>query len=279
MSFVAFSAWAFGGSVAAGLLGALLGLGGGIIVIPLLTLLLHVPIHVAVGASVISVVATSTASAASYVRQHLTNIRIGMFLETATATGALLGALIAGWVPGRWLFLAFAAILGYTAFYMFQHRHADATPATQDHSLAQKLHLASSYTDEQGQIIHYHVPRVWPTYLVSLLAGGFSGLLGIGGGIFKVPAMDAWMRLPIKVATATSNFMIGVTAATGATVYLARGQIDPLVAAPVALGVVLGARLGAKVMPRIPSHILRLLFVPVLIWIAIQMILKGVASA
>lgn len=263
-------------SVGAGLLGSLLGLGGGIIVIPALTLLLHVDIRYAIGASIVSVIATSSGAAAAYVRERMTNLRVAMFLEIATTTGALTGAYVAGLISTRWLYLIFGVIMGYSALAMFRKRHDVAGQPPAD-SLADKLRLHGDYVDQAtGEHVFYRVTHTRIGFGLMYIAGLVSGLLGIGSGALKVPAMDLAMRLPIKVSTATSNFMIGVTAAASAGVYFARGDINPFIAAPVAAGVLTGATLGSKLLGRIASNSIRLIFVVVLIIVSVEMFLKGV---
>ncbi|MFZ2490985.1 MAG: sulfite exporter TauE/SafE family protein [Thermoanaerobaculia bacterium] len=261
----------------AGLLGALLGLGGGLIVVPALTLLLGIDIRLAIGASIISVIATSSGAAAAYVRDRIANLRLAMFLELGTTTGAITGAWVAGFLHPRWLFVLFGAILGYSAFAMMRGRvrtaavHHDAT------RLARRLRLHSSYFDDARRAeVAYEPARPLLGLVLMYAAGIVSGLLGIGSGALKVPAMDLAMELPIKVSTATSNFMIGVTAAASAGLYFARGQIDPFVAAPVAIGVLLGAFTGSKLLSRVSSRALRLTFVAVLLAVSVQMLVRGV---
>lgn len=262
-------------SVLAGLLGSLLGLGGGIIVIPALTLLLHVDIRYAIGASIISVIATSSGAAAAYVREHLANLRVAMFLELGTASGAITGAFVAGLISGRWLFLAFAVVLAYSAAAMFRERHHAAGAVPPD-AVADRLRLHDAYYDAAtGKVVEYRVTHAGLGLGLMYGAGLVSGLLGIGSGALKVPAMDLAMRLPLKVSTATSNFMIGVTAAASAGIYFARGEINPFVAAPVAAGVLAGATAGARLLPRIDAGTLRVVFVIVLAWISFQMLWKG----
>jgi uncharacterized membrane protein YfcA len=265
----------FAVSVAAGVLGSLLGLGGGIIVVPALTLLLHVDIRFAIGASIVSVIATSSGAAAAYVRDGMTNLRVAMFLELGTTAGALSGAYLAGIVPVRTLYLVFGVMMGYSAVAMFRKRHADLALAVPADPLADRLALHGSYVDEAlGREIHY--PVTGSTVGLMYVAGVVSGLLGIGSGALKVPAMDLAMRLPIKVSTATSNFMIGVTAAASAGVYFARGQVDPFVAGPVAMGVLTGALGGSRLLGRLQSSVIRKVFVTVLLWVSLEMLLKGV---
>ena len=262
-------------SIVAGFLGALLGLGGGLIVIPALTLLLHVDIRLAIGASIISVIATSSGAAAAYVKEHIANIRVAMFLELGTTTGAITGAYLAGRVHPRFLYVLFGAMLGYSAVAMLKGVHSAHFNRPVGRA-SRWLRLSSKYYDAaSGDVVEYPVHR--PILGLALMygAGTASGLLGIGSGALKVPAMDLGMGLPMKVSTATSNLMIGVTAAASAGLYFARGQIDPFIAAPVALGVLGGALAGSHYLGRIQSERLRKVFVVVLLVIAAQMIWKG----
>jgi uncharacterized membrane protein YfcA len=272
-----FTLAAFGASLAAGFFGSLLGLGGGIIVIPALTILLHVDIRYAIGASIVSVIATSSGAAAAYVRDRMANLRVAMFLETATTSGALTGAFLAGILGGRWLTLGFGTAVTLSAVGMMRGtmRHPAAPPSHD--AWADRLRLHGSYHDDAaGQEIRYRVYGTKGGLLLMYVAGATSGLLGIGAGALKVPAMDLAMRLPIKASSATSNLMIGVTAAASAGVYFARGDIDPFVTAPVACGVVLGALLGSRLLPRIQSHAIRIVFVALLLWIGGQMIWRAI---
>ncbi|HEX5745969.1 MAG TPA: sulfite exporter TauE/SafE family protein [Archangium sp.] len=267
-------------SLGAGALGSLLGLGGGLILVPVLTLMLGVDIRYAVGASIVSVIATSSGAAAAYVRERLTNLRVAMFLELATTAGALSGALLAGFIGGRWLYIVFGAVMGYSALAMLRKLGGEAraaVPVAPD-ALADRLGLHGSYWDEEaGREVPYRVTRPLTGLGLMYAAGTVSGLLGIGSGALKVPAMDLAMRLPLKVSTATSNFMIGVTAAASAGVYFARGDIDPFIAGPVCVGVMLGAFAGSRLLSKVKSTWLRGLFVLVLLWVAIQMLRKGVS--
>ncbi len=264
------------GSIIAGVLGALLGLGGGIIIIPMLTLALGVDIHYAIGASIVSVIATSSGAAAAYVRDRITNLRIGMLLEITTTTGAVSGAFIAGLISVKVLYIIFAVVLAYSAVSMFRKQHDERQPDVQAHPWARRLRLAGAYSDaRQGRVVAYDVAGVPLALALMYVAGTVSGLLGIGGGILKVPAMDMAMKLPMKVSTATSNFMIGVTAAASAGVYFARGDIVPFVAGPVALGVLIGATLGTHLMIRLNNRSIRQVFVVVLIAVAVQMAARG----
>jgi uncharacterized membrane protein YfcA len=267
----------FGISIVAGVLGAILGIGGGIIVVPALTLLFGIDIRFAIGASIVSIIATSSGAAAAYVRERMSNLRVAMVLEIATTTGAMTGAFLAGRVGGRWLFVIFGALMGYSALAMFRKRHSVPGAVVPFDHWADKLRLHDSYFDEAQQtLIHYRVTRTTIGFCLMYVAGIVSGLLGIGSGALKVPAMDLAMGLPIKVSTATSNFMIGVTAAASAGVYFARGKIDPFIAAPVAAGVLLGATAGSRVLGRLQNNLIRSVFVIVLLWVSVEMLLKGV---
>ncbi len=276
MTPLAFSGIVFVCSVFAGALGSLLGIGGGMIVTPLLTLLLGIDIRLAIGASVLSVIATSSGAAAAYVREHMTNLRVSMLLEIGTTSGALTGAFLAGLVGTRLLFIAFGLILGYSAFRMLQDRKISAKEVLPS-PLADRLKLHDEYYDEaENRKIRYRVARPKLGIGLMYIAGVVSGLLGIGSGALKVPAMDLAMRLPIKVSTASSNFMMGVTAAASAGVYFARGDIHPVIAGPVAAGVMVGATLGSRALSRVKSHWVRIAFVILLLVVSLQMLIHGV---
>jgi len=269
----------FAVSILAGVIGSLLGLGGGIIVIPALTLLFHIDIRYAIGASIVAVIATSSGAAAAYVRDGLANLRVAMVLELATTTGALTGAFLAGMIGARWLYIIFGLVLAYSSVVMYRKRNEPDLDqiTTKPAPWADYLRLHSSYYDQRlGREIVYRVVRTRVGLVWMYVAGAISGLLGIGSGSLKVPAMDVAMRMPIKVSTATSNFMIGVTAAASAGVYFMRGDIDPFVAAPVAVGVLIGALIGSNLLPKLRSSTIRLFFVLILLWISAQMLFKGV---
>lgn len=267
---------AFGISIVAGVLGSLLGLGGGIIVVPALTLLFGIDIRYAIGASIVSVIATSSGAAAAYVRERMANLRVAMLLELGTTTGALSGAYLAGVVEGHWLYITFGLVMGLSAFEMLRKRARDQAAHVPADALADRLKLhASFYDPARREEISYRVTRTPLGLALMYVAGMVSGLLGIGSGVLKVPAMDLAMRLPIKVSTATSNFMIGVTAAASAGVYFARGDIDPFVAAPVAAGVLLGAAGGSRLLGQLRGRFIRVVFVLVLAGVSIAMLQKG----
>lgn len=274
-----FTLLVFAAALGAGFCGAMLGLGGGIIIIPVLTLVFHVDIRYAIGASIISVIATSSGAAAAYVREHMTNLRAAMFLELGTTAGAITGAFLSGLLARHWLYLIFAVVMGYSALAMFQKRHSNPhTPVPPD-GLADRLRLHGTYFDQgMGQVVSYRVTHTALGLVLMCIAGTVSGLLGIGSGSLKVPAMDLAMHLPIKVSSATSNFMIGVTAAASAGMYFMRGDIDPFIAAPVAAGVLVGAAIGSRLLARVDSVLIRKAFVVVLVWVCLQMLYKGLFS-
>lgn len=266
-------------AVIAGLLGSLVGLGGGIIIIPVLTLLYHVDIRFAIGASIVSVIATSSGAGAAYIRERMTNVRTGMFLELATTIGAISGAFVTTLLPTRVLFIIFAAVLIYAAFSMVHSRRGSRVLTASHDTIANRLHLHGSYYDEvKRRTVMYKVSGTKPGLVLMYVAGLMSALLGVGSGTLKVPTLDLVMHIPIKVSTATSNFMIGVTAAASAGVYFARGQINPLIAAPVAVGVLIGAVTGARLLGRIQSKVVQFLLVVVLIISSIEMLGRGITG-
>ena len=270
----------FLGAIAAGLLGALVGLGGGVLIVPLLTLAFGLPIRYAIGASIISVIATSSGAAVAYVRDHLTNLRIGMFLEIATTTGAVSGAFLAGLLAPNALYVVFGVILLISSLPLVFKLGEELPQGVRNDRWATKLNLASSYPDAHlGHEVAYQVTHTPMGLAMMYVAGVVSGLLGIGSGTFKVLAMDTFMHLPMKVSSTTSNFMIGVTAAASAGIYFSRGDVLPPVAAPVALGVLLGAILGARVLTHLSNRTIRFIFLPVMVIIAVQMVLRGFGIA
>ena len=267
------------GSFLAGLLGSLTGLGGGIIVVPMLTLVFHTDIRYAIGAALVAVIATSSGAASAYLRQGFTNIRVGIVLEVATATGALAGAALAGVVPTSVLGTLFGVVLLYTAWRSYRsHADADVAAGGESDPLAVRLKLPSTYP-ASGGVRPYAVQGVRSGLAFMFGAGILSALLGIGSGVVKVLAMDRSMKLPFKVSTTTSNFMIGVTAAASAGVYLHRGYIEPVLAFPVMLGVLAGARTGARVLGHVDVRVLRILFTGVAVVMAVQMLYKGITGA
>ena len=264
--------WAL--SMLAGFLGALTGLGGGVVVVPALTLALGVDMKYAIGASLVSVIATSSGAAAAYVREGFSNIRIGMFLEIATTLGAIVGAFLAGRFSTHALAIIFGLVLIQAAYQSFKAPPGGEIPVQSD-SLATRLRLGGSYP-VNGKRQDYGVRNVPTGFGIMFGAGALSGLLGIGSGAVKVIAMDRAMKIPFKVSTTTSNFMIGVTAAASAGFYLSRGFIDPRLAMPVMLGVLGGALLGAKVLVHARVKTLRAVFAIVILILAIEMIVNGI---
>jgi uncharacterized membrane protein YfcA len=276
MNIFEFSAIVWLGSIAAGFLGALTGLGGGIVVIPMLTLLFGVDIRYAAGAALISVIATSSGAASAYVRDGYSNLRVGMFLEVATTFGAVVGASLAAYISGSDIAVIFGVVLLASAALSLRKRE-DPTGTDPPDPLATRLRLDSSYPTPSGPQA-YRVHGVPPAFGMMFLAGALSGLLGIGSGAVKVLALDWAMRLPFKVSTTTSNFMIGVTAAASAGVYLSRGYIDPGLAMPVMLGVLIGSLLGARVLVGVQSTALRRIFAAVIVLLGVEMIYNGLTG-
>jgi uncharacterized protein len=265
--------WLIGGGVAAGFFGSLLGLGGGTLIVPLLTLVFDLPLLTAVGVSLVCVIVTSGASAGVFLERHVANLRLGMTLELFTAIGALVGGLAAFLLPETALEILFAALLIYTSVTMARSGRVVVPPE------------APLRPDEPGERF-FDADLSGPTYRVARIplgaagsvgAGVVSALLGIGGGLVKVPVMHIVMGVPLRVATATSNLMMGITASAGAIIYLSRGLIDPYVASPTALGVFVGASLGSRVAHRIDLRILRGLFVAILLYTAVQMLLRALS--
>jgi len=264
------------GSFAAGLLGALTGLGGGVVLVPLLTLFFKVDIRYAIGASLVSVIATSSGAAAAYVKEGFSNIRIGMFLEVATTLGAIVGAFLATRIPTRAIAIIFGIVLIYSA-YLSRRVRPKSEWNTPPDPLATRLKLNGSFPVPEG-VRHYNVNRVPQGFGLMFVAGTLSGLLGIGSGAVKVLAMDQAMRIPFKVSTTTSNFMIGVTAAASAGVYLNRGYIDPGLAMPVMLGVLAGSLIGTRILIKAETRVLRLVFSIVIFVLGAQMLYKGITG-
>jgi len=270
MDVLELSLWLLTGSFAAGLLGALSGMGGGVVLVPMLVLGLGVDMRYAVGASLVSVIATSSGAASAYVRHHITNLRVGMLLEVATTLGAVAGASAAHWAPAGVVAVIFGAVLLLTALL---GEGGDWRPDEGADPIARRLRLDDAAPGSGSP--PYHVRHVPGGFGLMFVAGVLSGLLGIGSGALKVLAMDRVMRLPFRVSTATSNFMIGVTAAASAGVYLNRGYVDPGLAAPVMIGVLAGSLLGARLLLRIEVGALRTIFRGILLLLAAQMMFDG----
>ena len=273
MNVVEFTFLVWAGALASGFLGALTGLGGGVVLVPLLTIFFKVDLHYAIGASLVSVIATSSGSAAAYVKEGFSNIRIGMFLEIATTIGALLGAYLTARVPSSAIAVIFGVVLVYSAYSARRTRPREEGERPPD-PLATKLKMNGTFPDTSG-VRSYNVYRVPAGFSIMFGAGALSGLLGIGSGAMKVVAMDQAMRIPFKVSTTTSNFMIGVTAAASAGVYLVRGYIDPGLAMPVMLGVLIGSLMGTRVLVKTKTKSLRLVFSVVIVLLGIEMLIKG----
>jgi uncharacterized membrane protein YfcA len=261
------------GAVLAGFLGALTGLGGGVVIVPMLTLVFGVDIRYAIGAALVSVIATSSGAAAAYVREGYSNIRVGMFLEIATTLGALAGVVVALHLHASVIAIIFGVVLIYSA-YATLRQNPHPTEDLRPDRVASWLRMDGTYPTESG-LERYHVRGVPLGFALMFVAGVISGLLGIGSGAIKVLAMDKAMKLPFKVSTTTSNFMIGVTAAASAGIYLSRGYIDPGLAMPVMLGVLLGSLAGARVLARAKVGVLRMVFSAVIGVLAVEMIYNG----
>ena len=278
MNVLEFSGLLFGTSLIAGFLGALTGLGGGVVIVPVLALFFKMDIRYAIGASLVSVIATSSGAAVAYVREGLSNIRIGMFLEVATTLGACYGAYLATRVSTHWIAIVFGLVLLYSAIASFRHREESVPEAAKvPNALATKLELNGIYPGPQGGET-YTAQRVPLGFGTMFGAGTLSGLLGIGSGAVKVLAMDQAMKLPFKVSTTTSNFMIGVTAAASAGIYLSRGYIDPQIAMPVMLGVLGGSFIGTHFLIKAKVRTLKLLFAVVILLLGCEMIFNGITG-
>lgn len=268
-------------SVCSGMLCAMAGLGGGILIVPFLTTILNVNVDFAIGASIIAVIATSSGAAYSYVKEKISNIRIGTFLVLFTVPGAIIGAVIEGFTAPEYLFLIFGIILFLSIYPMYKKlREKDEfIPGTKDDKLADRLKLHSKYYDVRlKKEVMYKVQNVKEGSAVMFLNGVASGLLGIGSGAFNVLELEMIMKLPIKVSTTTSNFMIGITAAASAGIYFLKGDVDPFIAAPVAIGVLIGAMAGAKVLLKIKANTVRIVFLVILFAMGIDMVMKGIGG-
>jgi uncharacterized membrane protein YfcA len=272
MSILIFSLILLVGAYAAGLLGSLTGLGGGVVVIPLLTLVFHVDIRYAIGAALLASIANSSGAATAYIKEGITNVRLGMFLEIATTAGAVGGALIAVFTPVNTIAILFGVVLIFSALMTIRKKNEHAEQTGSKWSYVLKLN--STYPTANGEVA-YKLKNIGGGFSIMLLAGVLSGLLGIGSGALKVLAMDGAMRIPFKVSTTTSNFMIGVTAAASAVVYLQRGYIDPGIAFPVVLGVLGGAFTGARLLTIMNPRTLRIIFCIAISFVALEMIYNG----
>ena len=260
-------------SIFAGIFGSIVGLGGGVVVIPALTIIFGVNIHFAIGASIVAIIGTSSGAASTYVRDRVTHLRVGMILEMASTTGAILGAALAAYANSAVLELIFGGILIVSLVPTMLKIGEEIPKSPELKGLAKRLNLAGSYVEKDGSTVRYNSERPGEGLVGTWVAGILSGLLGIGGGAFKVLSMDLAMKLPMKVSTTTSNFMIGVTAAASAGIYFVRGDVDPLIVAPVALGILIGAALGARILLRSRNATVRKAFAAIMAVAAVEMIL------
>jgi uncharacterized protein len=269
-------------SVIAGFFGALTGLGGGVVLIPLLVFGFQIDLRYAIGTSLVAVIATSSGAAAAFVREGFTNVRVAILLEVATTLGAIVGALIAKYLQKDAIAVVFGAVMIYSAMMtVMALRKPSASAAAQEiepDPIAARLRLDSTYPGKAGELVSYRVRNATGGFAVMGLAGVLSALVGIGSGVIKVVAMDRMMRLPFKVSTTTSNFMMGVTAAASAGVYLTRGQLEPLICGPVAMGALVGSMVGARLLPRIQTKWLRIVFAIFVTFGGIQMIYRGLTG-
>lgn len=273
MTILAFTLILLAASYCAGLLGSLTGLGGGVVVIPVLTLCFGVDFHYAVGAALVASIATSSGSGSAYVKEGVTNIRLGMFLEIATTIGAVCGAAVAIYLNSNTIAIIYGGVLVLTAA-MQQRRKSDHDGVVGS-EMARRLKLFSSWPQKDGTMKHYQLRHVGGGFSVMYVAGVLSGILGIGSGVLKVIAMDGIMKVPFKVSTTTSNFMMGVTACASAVIYVQRGNIVPGMACPVMIGVLFGALTGAKLLKRLDVRLLRRIFCIVILMVAANMIYQG----
>lgn len=267
-----------GVGIFAGIMGSILGIGGGMIVTPIVTLAMGLDIKYAIGASIIAVIATSSGSTIAFLKDDVSNLRVAMFLEIATTIGAIIGALLTGAFEPMILYILFGSLLVFSSWNMYRKMRSGQEVLQQVHAdkWAEKFNLNSSYYDKNTkQQVDYQVENVPGGFLIMLGAGLASGMLGIGSGAFKVMAMDGAMKMPLKPSSATSNLMMGVTAAASATVYFFNGSIRPDLAVPLALGILGGSTIGTRIMQILPSKLIRLIFIPILLYLGLQMILKG----
>ena len=264
--------------VGAGVLGAILGIGGGMIITPVLTIMMGLDIKYAIGASIISVIATSSGSTIAYLKDDMLNLRVAMFLEIATTVGAIMGALLVGVFSSNFLYVLFGFFLLYSTYNMIRKlfdKKGEQVFTGHD-PIVDKFKLASTYYDKSEQKqVDYSMKNVPGGFIMMWAAGLASGLLGIGSGAFKVIAMDTIMKMPLKPSSATSNLMMGVTAAASATVYFFNGSIRPDIAAPLAIGVLAGATIGARLMQVLKPRVIRMIFIPIILYMGVQMALKG----
>jgi uncharacterized membrane protein YfcA len=266
----------------AGIFGAILGIGGGMIITPVLTVAMGLDIKYAIGASIIAVIATSSGATIAYLKDEMLNLRVAMFLEIATTVGAIVGAIMTGMFNSTVLFVLFGSFLVFSSWNMYRklRKGGSEEGSTTNDRLANKLNLNGSYYDKaMKKQVDYQVEKVPAGSAVMFGAGFASGLLGIGSGAFKVMAMDNIMKMPLKPSSATSNLMMGVTAAASAMVYFFNGSIHADIAGPLAIGILFGAQIGSRIMQRLQPRWIRMIFIPVLLYMGLQMILKGFGVA
>ena len=276
MTILAFTLILLLAAYCAGLLGSLTGLGGGVVVIPVLTLGFGVDFHYAIGAALVASIATSSGSGSAYVKEGITNVRLGMFLEIATTIGAVCGAAVAIYLNNNVIAIIYGLVLLLTAA-MQQRRKSDHEGVIGSET-ARRLKLYGSWPQKDGTVKHYQLRHVGGGFGVMYVAGVLSGILGIGSGVLKVLAMDAMMKVPFKVSTTTSNFMMGVTACASAVIYVQRGTIEPGIACPVMIGVLFGALTGARLLKRMDVRVLRQIFCVAIVLVAVNMIWQGWAG-
>lgn len=269
----------FGVGLFAGTLGAILGIGGGMIITPIITLWLGLSIKYAIGASIIAVIATSSGATIAFLKDDVINLRIAMFLEIATTIGAIIGALLTGTLDTKWIFLLFGSLLVFSSWNMYRKlkRHEEVYHSPNPDKWAEKFKLDGSYYDKNlKKEVNYQVKNIPAGLSIMFGAGLASGMLGIGAGAFKVMALDNAMHMPLKPSSATSNLMMGVTAAASATVYFFQGAIKPEIAVPLVLGILIGAPMGSRIMQHLPARTIRLIFIPVLGYLGLKMVLKAI---
>lgn len=263
-------------AIIAGLIGSIFGVGGGIVLVPLLVFMFNIPIKAAAGISIVSIIATSLMSSSIYLKNGITNIKIGAVLQAAMSTGSIIGALISVYASEEIISIAFGFMLFYASYMMIRSTRSSNEELSKSQGIASKLKLDGSFLDEsENRVINYGVKNIVPGFFISILGGIVAGMLGVGGGLINVPVISILMGAPIKVAIATSNFIIGVTALSGSIVYFIRGLINPIIVAPVVLGIVIGAFIGANYMPKIRNITLRRLFSLYLIYTAIKLFLRS----
>ena len=260
--------------ILSGVFGAMLGIGGGTFVVPLLVIFLHFPIHQAVAISLISIIATSSSVASANVYNKITNMKLGITLELATTLGAIAGSFIATFLKGNVIALIFSFVMAFIAYFMYNHKESQAQVSIIE---AKSVYAGSYFDYALNKKVDYDVKNLGVGMLLSAFAGTFSGMLGIGGGVLKVPAMNAFCKVPIKVAAATSNFMIGVTAAAGAFIYFGKGYIkNPLFVGLIVIGVVIGSKLSMPIIKKIQPSKIKNIFILFLVYLAIEMFIKGI---